>query len=112
MRVIAAITESTIAKRILDCMGLPPKAPPLTPACTSGSVADPGPEEAEAAGFDQSPPDEWSEGAYPPRRALPNPSDLASAQASLQGAVARLRVRSGSGADRESLMRRARRQGR
>jgi hypothetical protein len=54
MRVIAAITEPTVAKRILDCVGLPPRAPPLMPACTSGSAADPGPEEAEAAGFDQS----------------------------------------------------------
>jgi hypothetical protein len=41
MRVIAAITELTIAKRILGCMGLPPRAPPLTPAHTSGFASDP-----------------------------------------------------------------------
>jgi len=63
MRVIAAITEPTIAKRILECMGLPPRAPPLEPACTSGFAADPWLEEAEAADFDQSPPDDWAHGA-------------------------------------------------
>ncbi len=63
MRVIAAITEPTLAKRILECMELPPRAPPLTPACTSGIVSDPWLEETEAAGFDQSPPDGWDPGA-------------------------------------------------
>ncbi len=63
MRVIAAITEPTVAKRILECMGLPPRAPPLEPARTSGFAADPWLEEAEAAGFDQSPPDDWALGA-------------------------------------------------
>ncbi len=62
MRVIAAITEPTVAKRILECMGLPPRAPPLTPARTSGSASDPWLEEAEAAGFDQSPSDDWEPG--------------------------------------------------
>ena len=65
MRVIAAITEPTVAKRILECMSLPPRAPPLQPARTSGFVSDPWLEEteAEAAGFDQSPPDDWALGA-------------------------------------------------
>jgi hypothetical protein len=63
IRVIAAMTEPTVAKRTLDCMGLPPRAPPLTPACMSGSAADPWPEEAGAAAFDQAPPAEWTEGA-------------------------------------------------
>ena len=63
MRVIAAITEPTIASRILKCMGLPPRAPPLELAHTSGLASDPWLEEAEAAGFDQSPPDDWDLGA-------------------------------------------------
>jgi len=63
MRVIAAITEPTVAKRILECMGLPPRAPPLEPARTSGLAADSWLEEAEAGGFDQSPPDGWTLGA-------------------------------------------------
>ena len=54
MRVIAAITEPTIASHILKCMGLPPRAPPLELAHTSGLASDPWLEEAEAAGFDQS----------------------------------------------------------
>jgi hypothetical protein len=63
MRVIAAITEPKVAKRILECMGLPPRAPPIEPAGTSVIVADPWLDEAEAAGFDQSPPDDWDLGA-------------------------------------------------
>ena len=63
MRVIAAITEPTIAKRILKCMGLPPRAPPLEAARTSRIVAVPWLDEVEAAGFDQSPPDDWDLGA-------------------------------------------------
>jgi hypothetical protein len=63
MRVIAAITQPTVAKRILECMGLPPRAPPLELARTFGFASDPWPEEAEAAGFDQSPPADWRVGA-------------------------------------------------
>ena len=63
MRVIAAITEPTVAKAILKCMGLPPRAPPLEPARMSGFAADAWLEEAGAAGFDQSPPDDWLLGA-------------------------------------------------
>ncbi len=61
MRVIAAITEPTVAKRILECMGLPPRAPPLEPARTSDSAADAWLE--EPADYDQSPPDDWALGA-------------------------------------------------
>ncbi len=46
-----------------ECMGLPPRAPPLAPAGSSGSASGPWLEEAEAAGFDQSPPDDWALGA-------------------------------------------------
>ncbi len=63
MRVIAVITEPTVAKRILECMGLPPRAPPLAPAASSGLASGPWLEEIEAAGFDQSPPDDWALGA-------------------------------------------------
>ena len=63
MRVLAAITEPTIAKRILESMNLPPRAPPLAPARPSGFASGPWLEETEAAGFDQSPPDDWDLGA-------------------------------------------------
>jgi len=63
MRVIAAITEPAIAKRILECVGLPPRAPPLEPAGTFGFASDPWREETEAGGFDQSLPDDWAPGA-------------------------------------------------
>jgi hypothetical protein len=62
MRVIAAITDPTVAKAILKCMGLPPRAPPLTPARAFGFASDPWPEETEAAGLDQSPPEDWDSG--------------------------------------------------
>jgi hypothetical protein len=32
MRLLAAITEPTVARRILECLALPPRAPPLAPA--------------------------------------------------------------------------------
>jgi hypothetical protein len=62
MRVIAAITEPAVAKRILEWMGLPPRAPPLTPARGSASVAEPWLEEP-AADFDQTPSEDWDSGA-------------------------------------------------
>ncbi len=62
MRVLAAITEPAIAKSILDCMGLPPRAPPLQPARAPDSAADPWLEEAVAADFDQTPPENWVSG--------------------------------------------------
>ncbi len=60
MRVIAAITEPTIASRILKCMGLPPRAPPLESAHTSGFAVDPWLE--EPADYDQSAPNNWEPG--------------------------------------------------
>ena len=64
MRVLAAITEPTVAKRILDCMGLASRAPLSRPARASGSAADPWLEEHAAEDFDQTPPDEgWIPGA-------------------------------------------------
>jgi hypothetical protein len=32
MKIIAAITQPDIARRVLDCLGLPSRAPPLCPA--------------------------------------------------------------------------------
>jgi hypothetical protein len=63
MRVLAAITEPTVAKRILECMGLPQRAPPLTPASTSGFAIAPWLTEPAAADFDQTPPNDWDLGA-------------------------------------------------
>jgi hypothetical protein len=60
MRVIAAITEPTIASRILKCMGLPPRAPPLESAHTSGFAIDPWLE--DPADYDQSAPNNWEPG--------------------------------------------------
>ena len=56
MRVLAAITEPALAKRILECMALPSRAPPLTPARVTGLVVDSWTEEHAAADFDQTPP--------------------------------------------------------
>ncbi len=56
MRVIAAITDPTVAKRILECMGLPPRAPPLAAASTQGSANLSFEEPAED--FDQTPLDD------------------------------------------------------
>ena len=32
MRLIAAITDPSVARQILECLALPPRAPPLAPA--------------------------------------------------------------------------------
>ena len=57
MRMIAAISEPAIAKRILTCMGLPPRAPPPTPADRSPLASDPWLD--EPLDYDQSAPDDW-----------------------------------------------------
>jgi hypothetical protein len=61
-RVIAANTDPAVAKRILECMGLAPRAPPLRSASVQGSAATPWFEEP-AEDFDQTPPDEWGSDA-------------------------------------------------
>ena len=62
MRLIAAITDPMIARRILQCLGLPPRAPPLaqppSPERTAGSWFT----EPEVFDFDQTPPVEWDQG--------------------------------------------------
>ena len=40
MRVPSAITDPHVARRILECLKLPPRAPPLTPACKSEPELD------------------------------------------------------------------------
>jgi hypothetical protein len=73
MRVLAAITEAEVAQRILACLALPTRAPPLA-SRRSGDLANPWPhaEEPSAAAtapcwsdleFDQSVPPEWDVGA-------------------------------------------------
>jgi hypothetical protein len=62
MRVLAAITEPSAARRILESMRLPPRAPPLTPPPTLASEPDPFSDSAAPDDFDQSAPDDW-EGA-------------------------------------------------
>jgi len=60
MRVMAAITEPAVAQRILACMGLPPRAPPLVPAPSPAFASDSWLAEPAALDFDQTPPDDWS----------------------------------------------------
>jgi len=59
MRVLAAITDPAVAKRILVSMNLPPRAPPLAPAARPEPLADAWPGESEATDFDQTPPGDW-----------------------------------------------------
>ncbi len=62
MRVRAAITDPVVAKRILECTRLPPRAPPLGPARAPNSAAHPSIEDLVAADFDQTLPwDDWSQ---------------------------------------------------
>jgi len=72
MRVLAAITEADVARRILTCMNLPTRAPPLVNTRPVGrtptSLGDEAPGAAEtdaswaAFEFDQSTPAEWDVG--------------------------------------------------
>ena len=73
MRVLAAITETAVARRILACLNLPTRAPPLARSRPDGrtlaSIAheSPSARQADALGsafeFDQSTPAEWDVGA-------------------------------------------------
>ena len=56
LRIIGAIEDPTVARRILECMGLPARAPPLSPAPadTHPWMADEAQEEATWE-FDQTP---------------------------------------------------------
>jgi hypothetical protein len=59
MRVMAAITEPAVAQRILACMDLPPRAPPLGPATSPTLAAHAWLKDPAAADFDQTPPADW-----------------------------------------------------
>ena len=62
MRLIAAITDPMLARRILKCLGLSPRAPPLSPPASLEPTADSWLTEPEAFDFDQTPPVEWDRG--------------------------------------------------
>lgn len=74
MRVLAAITETDVARRILACLNLPTRAPPLARSRPDdGTLAGPAHEAASAGQddalgsafeFDQSTPAEWDVGAF------------------------------------------------
>ena len=66
MRILAAITEPSVAQRILACLGLPPRAPPLAPATPPPLCVDSGlgrPAAPSHEDFDQTAPGEWDLGA-------------------------------------------------
>jgi hypothetical protein len=59
MRLLAAIEDPEVARKILECLDLPARAPPLEPAPSSLSL---GPEtdfadQEQSWEFDQTPPD-------------------------------------------------------
>ena len=69
---LAAITDPEVAQRILECLSLPARAPPNTPAEFSerelmpmfGNVDESSPHEfSDTFEFDQSPPQDWDIGA-------------------------------------------------
>jgi hypothetical protein len=62
MRLIAAITDPMVARRILKHLGLPPRAPPLAQPTPPEPIPESGFAEPEAYDFDQTPPVEWDHG--------------------------------------------------
>jgi uncharacterized Zn finger protein (UPF0148 family) len=68
MRILTAITEAEVARRILACLALPTRAPPEAPPRAMADWIDGVTPEAvapshEGFDFDQSQPDEWDAGA-------------------------------------------------
>jgi len=63
MRAMAAITDPEVARRILMCLRLPPRAPPLAPAVSSRPVADSSIDAPESWNFDQTAAEDWDSGA-------------------------------------------------
>jgi hypothetical protein len=60
MRLLAAIEDSEVARKILECLDLPARAPPLQTAQSSvarESVIDFADQEQQRWEFDQTPPD-------------------------------------------------------
>jgi hypothetical protein len=62
MRILTAITDPSVARRILKCLGPPPRAPPLTPPVPPEPTAGSWFGEPETYDFDQTPPGEWGHG--------------------------------------------------
>lgn len=62
MRILTAITDPAVARRILKCLGLPARAPPLALAVPCEPAADSWLDEPEAYDFDQTLPGEWGHG--------------------------------------------------
>ena len=56
LRLLAAIEDPAIARRILECIGLPARAPPTSAPPPSGGPFEPAPSPIEDADFDQTPP--------------------------------------------------------
>jgi hypothetical protein len=60
MRLLAAIEDPEVARKILECLDLPARAPPLQPATSTvslGPEADFADQEQQSWEFDQTPPD-------------------------------------------------------
>lgn len=55
---ITAIEDPAIARRILECIGLPARAPPVTPAASSDASFGHGSQPGDPWEFDQTPRDE------------------------------------------------------
>jgi hypothetical protein len=59
MRLVAAIEDPAVARKILECLDLPARAPPLEPAPSSaalGPEADFADQQQQSWEFDQTPP--------------------------------------------------------
>ena len=64
MRILAAIHQPAVARRILACLGLPARAPPLAPAPPLAfDTSEHVPEPTDFESFDQTPPGDWDVGA-------------------------------------------------
>ena len=63
MRLLAAITDPAVATRILTCMRLPARAPPLEPPVPHEPITAAWEEDASPADFDQTLPEDWDTGA-------------------------------------------------
>jgi hypothetical protein len=58
MRLVAAIEDPAVARKILACLDLPARAPPLSPASGEPTWQESGAWDAAAWTFDQTPPDD------------------------------------------------------
>ena len=58
MRLIAAITDPSVVRRILECLALPPRAPPLGPVIGRRAFEPTLAQSDSGFDFDQSPADD------------------------------------------------------